>query len=99
MPFTYMEGFADLPPLLEIGDDAKTGFAAMPPAGARKAVDWVKFLGLGGVSMAVAESFDTIKGGGPVTLEEVLQVLGIQDGGIVFKLLKLEEKIAAQIKD
>jgi hypothetical protein len=95
MAFVLSEALADLMPAIDIFNEVEAAVATKPTT----AAGWVKALGLGSVLLASAEAYDSLKGGGPVTLDEVVQVLGIPTDGIAYKLVALAKTVQAQAKD
>lgn len=96
MGLTGMEILTDVPGLMTLGTSAQAAFASLPsPA---KAVDYAAALGLGpGLVLTACQTIDTLKGG-PVTLEEVLSILGAQPSGVLAQAISLAKTLAAQIK-
>jgi hypothetical protein len=92
--FSIMEALADLQPAVDLFNGIETVVQSKPVTAAA----WVQGLGLGSVLLASAQAYDAIKGGGPVTLDEVVTVLGIPVDGVVGKAIALAKTVQAQAK-
>jgi len=95
MPLSIMEAFADLQPAVDLFNDVEKAVSGKPTT----AAGWVGALGLGTVLLSTATAYDSLKTGGPVTLDEVVQVLGLPPDGVVGKAIALAKTIMAQVKD
>jgi hypothetical protein len=99
--FTGQEILSDVPDLFDIGQAAQERFAAQP----KTAIDWANALGLkqGGVGYSLCATFDTVKAAtgtaAGVTLDQVIQILGVDPAGVLGKTIALGQKIAQQAKD
>jgi hypothetical protein len=95
MPFSIMEALADLQPAVDLFNAVEKAVTPKPTT----AAGWVGALGLGSVLLASAQAYDALKAGGPVTLDEVVQVLGLPADGVVGKVISLAKTVMAQVKD
>jgi hypothetical protein len=95
--FTLTEGLSDIQPVADLFNDVEARVTAMPPKDQRKAADYAKTFGLGGVLLSACEAYDDIKAG-PVTIEEVVKLLGAEPGGPIDKLAALVVRVEEQIK-
>lgn len=94
------ELLSDAPEIWGVVQAGQEAFGSMPP-GPHKADDYRKALGFSdsGLAASACQTYDQLHGG-PVTLDEVATLLGIQkDSGFIGKTLTLGETLIAQAKD
>jgi hypothetical protein len=93
--FSIMEALADLQPAVDLFNAVEAVVQSKPATAAA----WVQGLGLGSVLLASAQAYDDLKKEANITLDEVVQVLGIPSDGVVGKVIALAKTIQAQAKD
>lgn len=96
MPLTGFEILSDVPELMSLGTSAQSTFAALSPTAG--IAEKVAALGFGpGLVMEACNAYETLKGG-PITLDEILKILGASPSGLISQAVALGTKLAAQIK-
>jgi hypothetical protein len=90
---TGLELLQDVPAAMEIVTESQARISRLPADA--KASGLGAALGFGGVALAACETFDRVKSG-PVTIDVVAEILGLEPDGPAAKLVALIKVVQAQ---
>lgn len=89
------KALAELPKLFALAGTAQSSYAALGPKPwtAEKIVMSLGFLP-GSIPIALAKGYDRVKAGGHVTVEEVVDLIGLDPAGVLGQAVQIGEDLA-----